>query len=121
MSEDDIRELLGAMRDEPLPADSLARVRMAVAERTRPGRRQWKIGAAILATGSVALIFLLSPGPGPAVPAAKQATPVVAARQEDPPRPKPKVKLRRADAVRIRIETPDPDVVILLVSNGTGS
>ena len=37
MNDDQMRDLFREMRDEPLPADSLARVRMAVAERRRGG------------------------------------------------------------------------------------
>ena len=35
MTEDEVRLLLRELRDEPVPADSLGRVRLAIAERSR--------------------------------------------------------------------------------------
>ena len=125
MSDEEMRELLSGMREEPVPPDSLARVRLAVAERTRRTRGVWKMGAGILAMGSVAAMFWLSRGPGPA-PVVKQPAPVAAARPAEVVPAKAEVrrraaKPRKTETLTIRIETPDPDVVIFLVSDGTGS
>lgn len=129
MKEDRIRELFREMRDEAVPPDSQARVRMAVAERARSWpervRRYWKVGAAVLIPAGAALVFALyrppapvAPPPAPpvvaekAAPIVEQAPPVVQVRR----RPA-KARSRRAPqaAALIRIETPDPNVVILLV------
>ena len=65
MTEDDVRALLHELRDEPVPADSLARVRMAVAERTRVERRipwlvwDWKRLAMLAAAIAVAVAAML--------------------------------------------------------------
>ena len=48
MTDDGLRGLLREMREQPLPADSLARVRMRVAQGVQR-RRRWKIGAFVLA------------------------------------------------------------------------
>jgi len=127
MTEDEIRELLREMRDEPVPPDSLARVRLGVAERgqARSGR---KIAALLLAAACLVLgVFLFRP----AVPARKPG-PVAIARQAEVPMLRPvqapavhsvKQTRRRAaqspkpPGVLIRIEnSDDPDVVILLVN-----
>ena len=134
MTEDEIRDLLHEMRDEPIPADSLARVRLGVAERTQARRIPgfWKIAAMLLATGCLALVSLWL---RPAAPIPAPAPPVVVLRHDPPPTapappvqrvrqvvrraPKPSRRIERAPiaggAVLIRIETPDPDVVILLL------
>jgi hypothetical protein len=134
MTEDQIRELLREMRDEPVPPDSLARVRLGVAERGR-ARPGWRVAAGLLAAACLVLGALLF---RPAVPARKP-TPAVIARQADVPILRP-VQARAADSVKkprkrpaahsreqpkraapppgvlIRIENPDdPDVVILFV------
>ena len=51
MNEDDIRELFREMREEPIPPDSLVRVRQAVAERRRRGQSNfgWKVATGLLA------------------------------------------------------------------------
>ena len=135
MTDDEIRELFREMRDEPVPPDSKARVRMAVAERTQTWpeklRRRWKWLAAVLAPACLLLVALLTwqknvdtpPAPvAPAPPAviAEAPAPLVA-----PPQPRivhvrhRALKQRREIASNganlIRIETPDPDVVILLI------
>jgi len=144
MTEDELRELFREMRDEPVPADSQVRVRLAVEGRARswPERfqRHWKIAAAILVPVCVALIATLSresarvvvkrvpPVPiedkaeVPAkIPASDVLAPQVARAEQRVIR-----TVRRPAAIArssgsndsgtvIRIETPDPDVVILLI------
>jgi len=135
MTEDQIRELFREMRDEPVPPDSKARVRMAVAERTQSWpeklRRRWKWLAALVAPACLLLVALtmlpkkvdMPPppvAPAPPVAIAEAPAPIVAplgphivrARRHiaKPPR-----EIASAGANLIRIETPDPDVVILLI------
>ena len=135
MTEDQIRELFREMRDEPVPPDSKARVRMAVAERTRSWpeklRRRWKWWAAVLAPACLLLVALMTlqkkvdapippAAPAPPVAVAEAPAPIVA-----PPRPHivrarhrvatPPREIASGGASLIRIETPDPDVVILLI------
>src|SRR5437899_3126399 len=60
MTEDEIRELLREMGDEPVPADSLRRVRLGVAERTRPRTKMWWWrGAAVLAAAACVSLLIL--------------------------------------------------------------
>jgi hypothetical protein len=129
MTEDEIRDLFREMRDEAVPADSLALVRLRVDDRIRR-RGRWKVVAWMSACAVVALATLLIQ---PRTAIRKTATAQMAARTPDAPsievpqvtqpptvRPAIRRKRRRAEPpsqpVLIRIETPDPDVVILLVS-----
>ena len=127
MNEQEMREVFREMREEPVPADSLARVRMAVGERIHRRRwvSPWKIAAALVMAGCIVAGFLfLRPVRTPV----RTVEPVpleiaqVQSPQEIPIRvaPKPRrVQPRPVEAVPrmlIRIETPDPDVVILLVN-----
>jgi hypothetical protein len=144
MTEDQIRGLLREMRAEPIPADSLARVRLGVADRTQAARwthrlrAPWSIAALLFAAACVVLAILTLRTPAPI---AKPAPPIVA-RQESAPTatpPAPSIAVRRArrpqhpavkparhienvsasePSVVIRIETPDPNVVILLLGDG---
>lgn len=147
MTEDEMRDLFREMRDEPLAADSLARVRLAVEQRTQPGSwkpkfdLRWAITVALFAAASL-IAVLLSRATAPT----NRPAPAVVARQQDAPpegpvhpqagsvqRPQPPAppgvksarRVRRmtasGGALLIRIETPDPDVVILLVGDGAGS
>jgi hypothetical protein len=81
MNDNEIRDLLRGMRDEPVPSDSLARVRMVVAERVQPRRRlvfmTWKVAAALVAVACLVLVavFLRTDAP---------VTPPVQAKQEVP-------------------------------------
>jgi hypothetical protein len=134
MTEDQIRELFREMRDEPVPPDSKARVRMALAERTQSWpeklRRRWKWMAA-LAPVCLLLVALFTwqkkvdmppppAAPAPSVAVVEAPAPIVA-----PPRPpivharhraaRPPRQVASNGASLIRIETPDPDVVILLI------
>jgi hypothetical protein len=135
MTEDDIRSLLREIKDEPLPADSLARVRLGVAAATVSRRTMWwRLFATVAAVAAavVLAVVVLRPTQQP-VPAASIAVPeapvAVAPRQEPPrvvkvraskPRPvrqtPPKVVNEQPDVV-VRIETADPDVVILLLGD----
>jgi hypothetical protein len=137
MTEDQVRELFREMRDEPVPPDSRARVRLAVAGRSESWReryrRHWKIAAAVLLPACVVLIAMLlrgstriqSPAARPAEIAKQAEVPAIVPVMEAP---RPRVSQARhvVKAVRrpvrqqnsatvIRIETADPDVVILLV------
>ena len=133
MTENEIRDLFREMRDEPIPPDSLARVRLGVSERTQARRAfgPWKIAALLLAMGCVVFAMLwrptASPVPIPALPSvARRETPAletpiarvrpVARRTVKPVRHVEKA-LIAGGAKLIRIETPDPDVVILLIGD----
>jgi hypothetical protein len=132
MTEREIQDLLREMREEPVPADSLARVRAGVEQqiRKRPSVFAWKIAAALAMAGCVVAGFLwlrtgkpvrveqavapeiaqvLPPVEIPALP----EIPVRPASRPKRARPRPAVE---GVPVSIRIETPDPDVVILLVN-----
>ena len=129
MNEEEMRELFREMRDEPVPADSLARVRAAVDQRIqkRPWVFAWKIAAALVMAGCLVTGFVLlrptKPVQQVSPPEIAQALPPVkiAAPPERPlvrtARPR-RARPRPVDGVpvSIRIETPDPDVVILLVN-----
>ncbi|HEY3826929.1 MAG TPA: hypothetical protein VGL82_20370 [Bryobacteraceae bacterium] len=130
MTDDQIRDLFHEMREEPVPPDSLALVRMKVEDRVR-SRARWKIAAWVTAAAVVMLIALLLPHgtvihntAGTKTMAMRQpAKPSVDVPGTAPPvavRPAIQKTRRRPRAssspVEIRIETADPDVVILLVS-----
>ncbi len=123
MNENEMRDVFRAMREDPVPADSLARVRAAVDQRRRSSA-PWKILALLAAAACLVAGFLIL-RPGKPVPKAApveiaQTLPAVAPEISVPPAPKAK-RARRPQPVEsvpvsIRIETPDPDVVILLVN-----
>ena len=143
MTEDDIRTLLHELRDEPVPADSLARVRMTVTERTRVERRipwlvwDWKRLAMLAAAIAVAVVAILfRPGhrsipptdealneaatipaaPAPVLRSEPRSAPVRVTAKKT--RKIPRAKSANGDNLLVRIETADPDVVILLVGGG---
>lgn len=130
MTDEDIRAVLRGLRDEPVPADSLARVRLAVAEGTTSARRRgivWKFAAALASAAVVILAILwlrpiqqtpsrvaevrepVTMNPVPAAPVLKSER-----RKKTPNRRSPAVK---GEPVIVRIETADPDVVILLIGD----
>jgi len=127
MNEQEMRELFREMRDEPVPADSLARVRLGLEKRVdqRLGQRSWwKFVVPLVAAGCIVAGFLLLRPAKTPVRSIEIAPPEVA--QVIPP-PEPPVRAvsrpRRGRPapvagvpVLIRIETPDPEVVILLVN-----
>ncbi len=131
MNDDEMRELFREIREEPVPADSLTRVRAAVDRRVQNRRWLfgWKLAAALAMAGCLVAGFLqlnpvkpvtqVSPPEiarvlPPVENAALPERPVVrVARPRRARRPRPVVE---GVAVSIRIETPDPDVVILLVN-----
>jgi len=133
MTEREIQDLFREMRDEPVPADSLARVRLGVDRRTAR-RNWWKLAAPLaIAGGMVAGFLLLRPAKTPIPieqPIEQPSTPEIAQVVIPPPelpvpaaqtapRPKrvrPRHQRLEVVPVSIRIETPDPDVVILLVN-----
>jgi hypothetical protein len=132
MNDNELRGLFSEMREEPVPAESLARVRMAVTERVEARRRRvaasWKI-AVPLAVACCVTVVMLRPKAVTPVPVA----PVVEVEQQSAPvqvaSPKPVVRKRVGAAVshvqpapieggasEIRIESPlEPDVVIVLI------
>ncbi len=141
MNDNELSELFSEMRDDPVPAESLARVRMAVAGRVQARRRVlgmgWKIAVPLAVAGCIAAVMLR---PRPVAPAAAPApSAIIAVEQSAPveaPPPKPAVHMpvravakpvRHAQeapasnvdaggAHEIRIENPyDPDVVIVLI------
>lgn len=137
MNDEQMRDLFQELRDEPLPPDSLARVRMAVSERiSQPVRHpfwlQWQVLAAAMA--AVVLLVIVSrppaPAPAPQPPVLAKQEPLhlppapLAVEKPQPPHPKPpqaKVHKRpqKIDSL-IRLETPNPNVVIFLVADGAG-
>ena len=141
MTEDEIRDLFREMRDEPLPADSLARVHLGVAERIQVGSwtrvfTPWRVAAVLMSAGLVLIALLLrtsAPVSKPAAPVVahqieaplvKPALPAIVAVQKRRPSHRIVRQVRRIDktpeaggAAVIRIETPDPDVLILLIGD----
>jgi anti-sigma-K factor RskA len=128
MTDHQIRELLREMRDEAVPADSLARVRMGVEERTAGRRRRWWIPVIALAAVAVLALalFLRHPArpissPVPVVAKVTRPEPKPVAAVTRPPVLRPRAKpVRKVEAVStaIRIETADPDVVLIMVTGG---
>ena len=131
MTEDDIRAVLRDLRDEPVPADSRARVRAAVTKRTGSHRLlRWlwvSFAAAAAAAAMAAAIFAtvwLRPLNQPIAPLAIAVlTPVspAIAKSKVNVAVRPKLPIERRHAVKksdveVRIETADPDIVILLVA-----
>jgi anti-sigma factor RsiW len=128
MTDDEIRSLLRELRDEPVPADSLTRVRLGVAGRA--GRRQfpvWRMFAALAAMVvvllGVVLVAVRSRQEVAMLPVVHQAPqpPAVAYRMTEVVA-KPVARVRRQAQVTepgvvVRIETEDPDVVILLIGD----
>jgi hypothetical protein len=119
MTEEDIRGLFREMREDSVPADSMARVRMRVSEQTA-ARRRWKLTVWVMAPLCLLILALAlrSPPPHP------RPLPVPIERAIMRPEPPAQVVRRKQVARRrpqrpvlIRIETPDPEVVILLVGN----
>ncbi|MBZ5673179.1 MAG: hypothetical protein LAP61_02945 [Acidobacteriia bacterium] len=127
MNEEEIRGLFREMREEPVPSDSLARVRAAVDQRIhqRPWLSAWKIAAAmVMASCIVAGFLLFRPAKTPVKVVDQPSTPEVTQvlpPPESPVRTAPRPRRSHPRPVEsvpvsIRIETPDPDVVILLVN-----
>ena len=130
MTDDRIRELLREMRDEPVPADALARVRARVEERTAPRPRRWwlvPVFAVVLAV--LAMVFWPRHPDEPVVQVAREA-PTMAPPRLPASQPvaavvaKPVRVTKRlqqplaASASTIRIETADPNVVLIFVTGG---
>ena len=130
MTDDEIQGLLRDLRDDPVPADSLARVRMRVTERTsRRGWRVWWVPA--MAVVWIVLTVMLwprrviEPVAPPAPPVVAQSPkptasvhPVIIATVR-PPKPRPRAGSASSHG-SIRIETADPDVVLIFLTDGGG-
>ena len=141
MTDDDVRSLLRSLRDETVPADSLARVRLAVAARSEAAKSRrrfvlpWKfVGLLASAALTILAVVLFSPTKQTTRPAAKVRQEVVTAKEVAPPpiinvepqkpvmsatksnKPRRDAKPKSKDMV-VRIETADPDVVILLIGD----
>ena len=98
MNDDHIRELFGEMRDDPVPAESLARVRMAVSASVQARRRffgvawfgmAWK-AAAVLSVGGCLAMVMLRPRAVAPMPVVAVRPAVIAAEQGalvEPPAP----------------------------------
>ena len=129
MKEDEIRDLFREMREETVPPDSLARVRLRLEDRIRRHGR-WKVATWVMAGTAVVFIALLFPWGAPIHKPASTLVAVTAPPSPplDAPEPEPRMTVKPAiqrtrrhqpqpssRAAVIRIETPDPDVVILLV------
>jgi hypothetical protein len=129
MTEDDIRRMLREMRDDPVPADSLARVRLAVNERTAAKSRLPWFAAVAAAAALAMLLVMFRPEPVsvPAAPTALKPIPEIATVNSQPPLKKAAIAKRskpvrpsvspKADPLVVRIETEDPNVVILLLGD----
>ena len=127
MNENEMREIFREMREEPIPADSLARVRMGVDRRRRQVAPR-KLLAILAVAACLVAGWLFTPRKTVqhiSAPVIAQVMPPV-----EIPAP-PEIPVRRAPRskralprprpvegvpVSIRIETPDPDIVILLVN-----
>jgi hypothetical protein len=87
MTEDEIRNLFREMRDEPIPPDSIVRVRDAVAGRIESGswvsrfHGWWRIAGVLLAAASIVAVLLFM-RPSTAV---DEPAPGIAARQPETP------------------------------------
>jgi anti-sigma factor RsiW len=125
MTDDQMRSLFREMREEPVPADSLTRVRIGVAQRQeKPRVWLWLIPVLMAAATLLALVFFRPerpvPLPAPPLIAVNQVPPAPAVTPTPPIRravhhPRPRVQSRPGTIMRI--ETNDPSVVILLVES----
>ena len=132
MTENEIRDLFREMRDEEIPPDSLARVRLGVSERTQRRRSFgfWKIAATVATVACLVWVFSTPrraqpiPARAPAEQVDARLTPPpelppirrVVHRRRKPAPPVEPTQIARGAAL-IRIETPDPEVVILLLGD----
>ena len=129
MTDDRLRDLFREMRDEPVPADSLIRVRTGVRTRIAGRRWLWFGGMGLIPVAALLLLLIFrTPTPvmreiakRPAEPAIETPAPVVqpAVIRTAPHRAHHRrvEQVAKASPPAIRIETDDPNVVILLVGN----
>jgi hypothetical protein len=124
MNEQEMRDLFREMRDEPVPADSLARVRAGV-DRRIARRNWWKLTIPLAVAGCIVAAFLmLRPAKTPVrtieivQPEIAEVIPAPEPPVRSVSRPRPVRRPQRVEGgpMLIRIETPDPEVVILLVN-----
>jgi hypothetical protein len=139
MSEEELRQLLREMREDPMPVDSVARVRIGVAHRVRNRRRRRVFTALALAMVPAAawVITILPIAQPPRTrpnEVVRKSNPSVVTEQRPkqnpvsgslnryvrrryalPEKVLSKSRIEREDPILIRIETPDPNILILLV------
>jgi hypothetical protein len=120
MTEDQIRDLLREMRDEPIPPNTRVRVRVAVAERIQSGswvnmfHGRWRIVAVLLATVSItAALLLLRPSSPLQEPTARRAAhqPDAQVERAAPPKklaPTPPAEAQKAKHPARRMVQPIP-------------
>lgn len=129
MSDESLRELFRELREEPMAADSLGRVRAGVRRGITVRRRRF-FALLALAPAAAAFLAVIAVTARQPLVAPRLATPApvtAPAILEQPPEQEPARPRVRAVAQRkkkepekpvlIRIETADPEVVILLVGN----
>lgn len=104
MNEQQLRDLLRDLRDEPVPADSRARVRQAVTARIARPRVWWKPGllAAAAVAGAVVVAILWPAAEEPAPTA-----PVVASRPEPAPAVPEAPPVPEAQPARVSVPAAD--------------
>jgi hypothetical protein len=131
MTDDEIRNLFEEMRQDPVPADSLVRVRSRLQDRVRR-RTAWRVAMFAIPVLAALAIAILLPTSAPVhhvtaprpVAQSHEMQPSEPSVALAPPQVRPAIQTTRRKAKRqapefasIRIETPDPEVVILLVAN----
>jgi hypothetical protein len=126
MTDDKIRSLFSEIREEPVPADSLARVRMGVAKRReQPRAWLWLVPVMVATAALFALVFFRPerpvPLPAPPLIAVNQLPPAPVLIPIPPPIRRavhhPRLRVQSRPGTVMRIETNDPSVVILLVES----
>jgi len=130
MNDEELQNLLRDMRDDPVPPDSLVRMRAGLEHRISR-RPHWKIAAWLVSCAAVAVLALLIQRPTavhriadrPAFTHERQFRPPETPRVDSPTPVRQAIHRtrRRKPAeypqLAIRIETPDPEVVILLIAD----
>ena len=117
MTDHELDGLLGELAAEPMPADALARVQVAVARRIDQQRWWWRLGwAASFAAAALAWILWPAPPPVPDAPAiivARIAVPEVRWPRVSLPMATPSgPKVLPEPPMVARFTTDDPEVVI---------
>lgn len=123
MNDEQLRDALAALRDDPVPFESV-RGRV-LTRRRRPALWLWPAAAA----AACAVLWMAAPRPGaeiapPPLPVSAKvpATPI---RRENPAAPaitpvRAVRRVEKAEAFTVKLVTDDPDVVIYWVVGGEG-